>query len=185
MGSSSRAWTWPACQSARRLCAWRSATGSPIQLTRPLTIDHWRRLTGSRSVTSRRTTCQYGVAGLAFAGRRHALEAGDRWSRDQRIAVDPHEAIVELFLERGQRLLDQELALARAHGDVLEFGLQVDDLLERHEDHATALVDREVATPGVGRLDQRVDGVEVFGRQSVRARIRAASRRWPRTGFSR
>src|SRR5690606_29182993 len=43
------------CGAGRRARALRGRLG---QLTSPLTMDHWRRLTGSRSGTSRRTTCQ-------------------------------------------------------------------------------------------------------------------------------
>ena len=40
----------------------------------------------------------------------HAFETADRSARDEAVAVDAHEAIVELLLELGQRLLEQELA---------------------------------------------------------------------------
>ena len=41
-----------------RLRGGRRRSVTPDQLTRPLTIDHCRRLTGSRSGISRSTTCQ-------------------------------------------------------------------------------------------------------------------------------
>src|SRR5690606_21615020 len=106
------------------------------------------------------------IATVGLALRHHPLEARDRRTRDQRVAVNPHETIAELLLERSQRLLDQELALAGAHRDVLELGLQVDDLLERHQEHAAALVHRQVPAPRVGRACQLVDRLRVLLRHA-------------------
>ena len=66
---------------------------------------------------------------VLLAGR--ALEAADRGARHQAVAVDAHEARGELALERDQRLLDQVLALARAHRDVLLLGAQEKDVAHR------------------------------------------------------
>ena len=78
--------------------------------------------------------------------------------------MDAHEAVAEFLFERGERFLDQVFTLARAHRDVFQFGLQVDDLLQRHQDDATTLVHRQVTTTGVGGLGQRVDGIQMLGR---------------------
>src|SRR5512147_1481304 len=73
------------------------------------------------------------------------LEAADRVARDEAIAMHAHEPVAELLLEARQRLLEQELAVVRADRDVLELGLEVDDLVDRHQDHARALGDRQEA----------------------------------------
>src|SRR6185436_20347416 len=48
-----------------------------------------------------------------------ALESPDRFARDQAIAMDANEALPEFFLEAGQRLLEQELAIRGPDRDVL------------------------------------------------------------------
>src|SRR5438105_6285713 len=66
-------------------------------------------------------------------GTAGALEAADRGARHQAVAVDAHEGRDELALERHQGLLDQVLAGACAHGDVLLLGAQEHDLAYRDE----------------------------------------------------
>src|SRR5205085_4837397 len=61
---------------------------------------------------------------VAAAG---ALETADPGACHEAVAMDAHEGLrgfraAELALERDERLLDQVLALARAHGHVLLLG---------------------------------------------------------------
>src|SRR5512142_1443321 len=81
-----------------------------------------------------------------------ALEPADRVACDEAVAVDADETRAELLLEARQRLLEQVLALRRADRDVLELGLEVDDLVERNQDDARALGHRQEAARGRGQL---------------------------------
>ena len=68
-----------------------------------------RRDTGSVSATPLQQHFPVRVAVVADA----PLEAADRVARDEAVAMHAHEARAELLLEPRQRLLEQELALAR------------------------------------------------------------------------
>src|SRR5262249_15437761 len=89
---------------------------------------------------------------------RPALEAAYVGAGDETVAVDAHEAVAVLLLQLGQGLLEQVFARRGAYGDVLELGLQVDDLVDRHEEHARALGDREEAPRVRRQLLQRALG---------------------------
>jgi pimeloyl-ACP methyl ester carboxylesterase len=87
---------------------------------------------------------------VATAG---ALEAADAGARHEAVAVDAHEGMrglrtAEFALEADERLLDQVLALTRAHRDVLLFGAQKKDVAHGHEHDAVALGDRKVFARG-------------------------------------
>src|SRR5688572_1582784 len=90
---------------------------------------------------------------LVFAAA-GALEAADGGARDQAIAVDAHERVGELALERGQRLLDQVLPRARAQRHVFLLGAQEHDLAHRDERDAVALGHRQVLARRCGGLRQ-------------------------------
>ena len=94
-----------------------------------------------------------------------------RWMRTKRVANS--------LLERDQRLLDQVLARARAHGDVLLFGAQVEDVAHRQQHDAVALRERKV-------LARRLRGLLERSRSRGRsAFFSAAASRSARTGLSR
>ena len=121
-----------ACHSARRLrrVAMISAECSLLlvrdQLAhrRPLPPAHRQALGDSPSST----TCQCASSSPPPVRSKPRIAARAtrqlRWMRTKRVG--------ELPLERDQRFLDQVLALARAHGDVLLLGAQEQDVAHRH-----------------------------------------------------
>src|SRR2546425_9341681 len=55
-----------------------------------------------------------------------------------------HKLASEFLLQRDERLLDEVLAAARAHGDVFLLGAQEHDVAHRHQQDAMALDDGQV-----------------------------------------
>ena len=110
------------------------------------------------------------------------LEAADEIARDEAVAVDAHEAVAELVLEPGQRFLEQVLALRRADRDVLELGLEVDDLVDRHQHDARALGHRQEAARRRRQLRRASRSAAGFSRGTF---CSAPSSRCTRTGFTR
>ncbi len=85
----------------------------------------WRRLTSRRSSTPRTLHL---VVALGVP-----LEPLEVLHGDQRVAVDPDEAVAELLLELPQGVVDEKLAARVSHRDVLLIGLEVAHLLDRHQ----------------------------------------------------
>ena len=71
----------------------------------------------------------------------------DAVARDQAVAVDAHEVVVEFGFQRLERFLDQDLALGVVHDDVLVFGQQVEHVADRHELQVAAHARAQVAAP--------------------------------------
>ena len=65
--------------------------------------------------------------------QRRALQALDAFAGDQRVAMDAHEALAELVLQRLQRLVQQHFATFVAQGHVLVVGDEEDHLLQRNQ----------------------------------------------------
>src|SRR5687768_10361220 len=117
--ASRRCFTCPACHSASRLR--RVAMTRPL-LFRDRILDHGPLPPADRQALVEAVE-HYLPMGLVLPAA-GALEAADRGARHQAIAVDAHEYVGELALERDQRLLDQVLARARAHRHVFLLGPQ-------------------------------------------------------------
>src|SRR5580765_8736552 len=126
-----------ACHSARRLrrvaivrrWALTLLVGNQLAHRRPLPATHRQALAD---------TVEYHLPVRLLLAAAGALEAADRGTRYEAVAVDANERTRELALERDQRLLDQVLALARAHGDVFLLGAQEQDVLHRDQHDAMA-----------------------------------------------
>ena len=69
---------------------------------------------------------------------RRAPQFEDFVARDQAVAVDAHEAVRELDLQRLQRFLDQVLAARMVHDDVLLLGLQVAHVVDGDQSQGPA-----------------------------------------------
>ena len=87
-------------------------------------------------------------------------------------------------LEPRQRFLEQELALVRADRDVLELGLQVDHVVDRHEHDARALGHRQ-ETARVGRQLRDAARPTAAGAAAPSAAPAAAAARAPASPGSR
>src|SRR5690606_25385492 len=119
-----------------------------------------------------------------------AVQAADPGARDQAAAVDAHETVAELLLQRLQRLLDQVLATGVADYHVLLLGLQEVHVLQRDQPeaaaHARAQVPPAFPAPGAAsgqegagarqrrgqpfrahRLDQEIHRIDLEGRHRV------------------
>ena len=57
---------------------------------------------------------------------------------NQCVAVNAKKPISELGFQRLQRILDQYLAFAVAHSDVLLFGMEIVNVIDRHQHQAAA-----------------------------------------------
>src|SRR5262245_50071419 len=68
-----------------------------------------------------------------------ALESADPSPRHEAIAVNADEHLAKLLLDLRERFLDQVFSSARAQGDVLELGPQIDHVRYRNEHHSPAL----------------------------------------------
>src|SRR5262247_1207583 len=65
--------------------------------------------------------------------------------------MHPHEDLAELLLETRERLVQQELALGRADRDVLQLGLEIDHIGDRHQINPAALAHRKIAAWSLAR----------------------------------
>src|SRR5437667_8860799 len=82
--------------------------------------------------------------GIAI-GSHAPLEATDGATRDEAIAVDAHETRTRFLFQLGERFLEQELAVGRAYGNVLELRLEINDFLDRHQHDSRTLCHRQKA----------------------------------------
>src|SRR5262245_40220311 len=86
----------------------------------------------------------------------YALAATNRGARNEAIAMDAHEAVLELLLEPGQRLLEQKLARLRACGNVFQLRFQVDDVGDRNQVDASTLLSTEIRARAGADAAQRL-----------------------------
>ena len=63
------------------------------------------------------------------------------------VAVQAGEHACEFFFEAREGFFEQVFFLRRAHGHVFEFGLQVEDIVDRHQHNLAAFVNRQVFSP--------------------------------------
>ena len=146
----------------------------PFIASRPMsrTTNCWRRDTGSGFDDAVQQHFPVRVAVVVDA----PLEAADVVARDEAIAVDADEARTELVLEPRQRFLEQVLALRGADRDVLELGLQIDDVLDRHQHDARALGHRQEAARRRGQLQELARRSRASSEAPFAARTAVAAR---------
>src|SRR2546427_6686712 len=85
---------------------------------------------------------QHFPMGIAI-GSYAPLEATDGLARDEAIAVDAHKTRTKFLFQLSKRFLEQELAICRTYGDVLELRLEIDDFLDWHQHDARTLGHRQ------------------------------------------
>src|SRR6185312_17563116 len=90
---------------------------------------------------------------------------------DERIAMDAHEPIAVLLLERPQRVLDQVLPARMPHRRVLLIGNEAVDLLERDQPHPVAMSCGDARERPASRLCQ---AMQPGTREPLGARERGA-----------
>ena len=111
------------------------------------------------------------------------VHAGQFTDVYQRIAMHAMELIGELGFQVLERIFDQHFTLAMAYGDVFLFGLEIINVIDRHQ-HQVAAHPAQIC-----RRDSMVDSTSLLREACARVGFDAASsaetRRSFFTGFSR
>ena len=90
------------------------------------------------------TACQHGQARPVSA----FFKANQTTAGDQGIAMDAHEPIGKLLLQRFQRFIDQHTSIGMAYGNVFLLCQQIEYLLYRYRLHTASIVRAQMGLGG-------------------------------------
>ena len=118
-----------------------ASASAPAATSASRTAATWRRDTASHSSTGAMPRPSSRRRRRRLAGDRAAFERAHRAPGDQRVAVHAHEAVAQALFEVGERVVEHVGVLGGAQGHVLQLGLQVQHLGDRHAQHAATVAD--------------------------------------------